>query len=279
MSDPAEKIVQAIDRFYAGNQGDGFRDHLGASILGQKCPRSIWYSFRWAYQKHHTGRMIRLFGRGHSEEPKLVQWLREAGAVVHETDPETGHQFRIVDHNGHFGGSCDGIVENLERFGLEGRGLLEFKTHNDKSFKELKTKGVATAKGQHYIQMQLYMHYLGLPWALYVAINKNDDTLYMEVVHYRASLAEQLIDKSRDLIGTQHPPKKINEDGSWFECKFCDYRHVCQNGGKLHKNCRSCINAKPVLEGEAGAWYCDKWKQEIPKKFLRSGCDEWEPIA
>jgi len=54
----------------------GHRPHLGASMIGRRCPREVWYSFRWAYQVQHGGRLARLFNRGHEEEHRVVALLR-----------------------------------------------------------------------------------------------------------------------------------------------------------------------------------------------------------
>src|SRR6266853_4197332 len=39
-------ISQAEDAYSV--ESDGFRSHLGASIIGNDCYRQIWYMFRWA---------------------------------------------------------------------------------------------------------------------------------------------------------------------------------------------------------------------------------------
>lgn len=66
---------------------DGPRRHLGASVIGKECLREIWYGWRWAAFTRFEGRMLRLFERGHDEEPRLAELLRIAGAEVQEYDP------------------------------------------------------------------------------------------------------------------------------------------------------------------------------------------------
>ena len=36
--------LTAIYADYEARQGDGFRDHLGASIIGKSCARALWYA-------------------------------------------------------------------------------------------------------------------------------------------------------------------------------------------------------------------------------------------
>jgi hypothetical protein len=191
-------------------------------------------------------------------------------------------QYGFIEEAGHIAGHTDGQL----RFGPEllaaipglpeGWGLAECKTHNDKSFKQLEAKGVITSKPQHYVQMQCYMHKLELPWALYCAVNKNDDNLYFEIIRYKKELAEQYFDIARKLVYLPSAPKRLTEDPSWFECKFCDFREICHYGHAAQKNCRSCIFSETRPDG---TWYCTKFHQTIPKNFIPSGCGEWESIS
>jgi hypothetical protein len=274
--DAGEEIRKEIDRIGEREQGDGFRGHLGASQIGKKCIRQIWYSFRWAKTGKHKARTLRIWQRGHDEEPRLIALLRGIGAVVEDCDPSTGEQFRIIDHDGHFGGSCDGKVRNLARFGLEGEGLLEMKTMGDKYFKQLVEKGLALSNVGYYAQMQVYMHYLGLRWGLFVAVNKNDDELHFVVVPYKREVAERYRDIAAQVIEAHKPPPRISEDSSWWVCKFCDYREICHHEEPPSINCRSCAFASPVEDGQ---WRCAKHEANIPKDFLRKACGSWDPIA
>src|SRR5688500_9417011 len=88
-----KEIAQRIDLVYAEHNQEVFRRHLGASVIGEECPRAIWYDFRWFWLKRHTGRLLRLFLRGHDEEPRIIEWLRRIGAIVQERDPQTGKQW------------------------------------------------------------------------------------------------------------------------------------------------------------------------------------------
>lgn len=306
-------IVKLIDDARR-NRVEPIRGHLGASQIGDKCLRATWYAFRWAYIERHTGRLLRLFDRGHDEEFRFVRYLREAGAEIREfakrtmyhegsdsygfidwDDLDSGawaecddvsederhirragpRQWGFTDHDRHFGGSCDGQI-SWPGVLPDGWGLLECKTHGDKSFKDLSGKGVLQSKPTHYTQMQVYMHYLGLPWGLYIAVNKNDDTLYAEIVWAKPEMAEQLKDRAGALIASPSPPQRYSDDPSWFVCRYCAYREICHYGKEPHKNCRSCAMATP---GADGSWYCQLHRADIPKEFLTKGCDQWEAIG
>lgn len=274
-----EYIAADIDRVIADTQNDGFRKHLGMSVIGEECARSIWYHFRWFHLGRHIGRMLRLFERGKHEEARIVSHLRQIGAVVEDVDPATGKQWLASDFGGHYGGSCDAHIWNLDRYGLPGRGIGEFKTHNDKSFQHLKKHGLVSSKLGHYVQAQSYMGYFGLSWALYVAINKNDDEYYMEAIAFKPELWEQYRKRAWDIINNPEPPPRISNNSSWWVCKLCDFHDHCHHPERVMpaRNCRSCLMSVPNTDN--GTWYCERWKATIPDDAVKAGCDYWERRA
>lgn len=78
-------VSSAIEQACSANQ-DSFRTHLGASDIGHKCSRFIWYKFRWCFKVEFDGRMMRLFNRGHEEEHRFARWLTNAGFKVDQFD-------------------------------------------------------------------------------------------------------------------------------------------------------------------------------------------------
>ena len=158
---PPTPTLDAIYAAYVAKAGDGWRDHLGASIIGKECERALWYDFRWVTRRAFSGRILRLFETGMREEDRLVRDLRRTGATVLDSDPETGRQWQVTALGGHFGGSMDAVAIGL----LEAPNtwhVVEFKTHNRKSFAVLAREGVLSAKPQHAAQMQVYMHLAGI---------------------------------------------------------------------------------------------------------------------
>jgi len=189
----ASKTLAAIESTIAGDQGASyrqalqrvlphigdayrgvdspFRTHLGASVIGDECARKIWYGFHWTTIPSFGGRILRLFNRGHLEEGRFIAALLAIGCQVYQQD-ENGKQFRISGVSGHFGGSGDGIATGVPDVDPSLPVLLEFKTHNDKSYIKLAKEGVRSAKFEHYVQMQIYLRKMALTVALYMAVNK-----------------------------------------------------------------------------------------------------------
>ena len=268
LPDPPSPTVDAIYAAYEARRETGWREHLGASLIGHECERSLWLSFRWATKAAHAGRILRLFQTGQLEEARLVADLRAAGVQVLDKDPDTGRQWSVSAVRGHFGGSMDataiGVLEAPKTFHV-----CEFKTHSNKSFGELKKKGVAAAKPQHMAQMQVYMHLGNLTRALYLAVNKDTDELYAERVAYDPVAATRLLVKAERVINADRPPARISDDPGYFVCRMCDHRATCHEGALPARNCRTCLSSTPI---DGGAWHCARFDKTLIRSEQNAGC-------
>jgi len=251
---PMHTTAEMIYRAYESDADDGHRPHLGASLIGHACERYLWLTFRWAKAKKWPGRMLRLFETGQLEEPRIVANLRRIGAQVHETAPD-GKQWRVSAVGGHFGGSMDAAAVGLPEAPKTWH-VLEFKTHNDKSFKELLTKGVEKSKPQHWAQMQTYMGLTGMERAMYVAVCKNTDEIYTERVEFDPTEFAKIMARAERVITAAEPPLRCSNDPSWYVCKMCDFHSLCHGEEAPDVNCRTCAHSTPVVEGEDGKWNC-----------------------
>lgn len=260
-------IQALIDKHHEG-KSDEPRPHMGCSALGHACDRWLWLSFRWAVQPTFPGRILRVFRRGHNEEPYIVSDLRAIGMDVRNT---TSHQSR-VDLGCHVSGSVDGIIESGVPEAPKKRHVAEFKTASKKMFDALEKAGsVAIAKPEHFVQMQLYMHGLKIDRALYVAVCKDDDRMYTERVRYDAEVAEKYIRRGHYLATSDRMPPPISTDPSWYQCKFCDAHEFCHESKTTkHVNCRTCANSTAKTDS---TWHCERWDDVIPVEAQRKGCD------
>lgn len=262
--------VQAIYRLHEAREAAAPpRGHMGASVIGHRCERALWYSFRWATPSSFSGRMLRLFERGQLEESRFVAELRGIGAEVFDADPETGDQFRYADVDGHFGGSMDGAATGLPEAPKTWH-VLEFKTHNLRSFGELKNKGVRESKPEHWAQMQCYMGWSGMDRALYLAVCKDNDELYAERIEADPLAFIELVEKARRIIRAAEPPQRISNDPAWWVCKMCDHRAACHGESAPAATCRTCAHSTPIPGGE---WNCGHWQDAIPLDAQREGCE------
>ena len=262
--------VAAIDAHHEAAR-EAPRPHMGVSQLGHACDRWLWLSFRWAIPAKHPGRILRLFRRGHLEEDQILKDLKAIGFVFRPS-PDGQHR---VDFGSHVSGSMDGIIESGVPDAPKKPHVAEFKTHSLKSFNDLEKKGVQEAKPMHYIQMQVYMHGVGIDRAFYLAVCKDDDRLYVERVRYDEAVAMKAIARGKRLAVVDEMPPPLSTDPSWYECKFCDAYEYCHQGlGVTAEHCRVCAHSTAK---DDGTWRCEKHDADgIPTAFQRKGCPQFE---
>lgn len=282
------KVMPHMGDAYRG-EDEGNRSHLGASLLGGECGRALWYGFRWFQRARFPDRILRLFNRGHLEEARFIAMLLTIGCQVFQQD-EKGNQFRISLVGGHVGGSGDGVAIGLPDLQPGQPCLLEFKTHNDKSFTALVKEGVRAAKPEHYVQMSMYMDRMGIPVALYMAVNKNNDELHAELISLDRNTANIFAERGRTIVLAQEPPTRVRSSSGAMPCRFCDYKVLCFTGsGDVERNCRTCSFSLPI---ENGQWLCQHKENmtvqltgdpdammELTKEMQRAGCSLYNRIA
>lgn len=280
------KTLPQLDDAYRDDE-QRYRSHLGASVLGRTCERSVWYGWRWAYKRAPKGRkfenaaegharMVRLYNRGHLEEGRIVAMLRVAGLQVYQYDAD-GKQFRISDFGGHFGSAIDSAIVGCPDLPPGVPCLGEFKTYADKYFQKLLKEGVRESKPEHYAQMQVCMRRMGLFYGLYLAVNKNDDELYAEIVQYDAVVSDAMMERARRIIFADESPDRIrNASPGYYVCKMCDHADVCFRTVQADKNCRTCKHSAALPDGQ---WVCRLNGDIRDKEAQMAGCSSYKPHA
>ena len=271
-ADLAESISCEIDEFCETHFNDGFRKHLGASVIGKSCSRQLWYAFRWAQAEKIDGRTHRIFERGRREEELVWTYLRGIGCEVHDLDPDTQKQWRVSVHDGHFGGSMDARIKLPAKYGIDEWILAEVKTMSDTNWNRMVKEKVKVNKPEYWAQMNIY-GYLSEPkmrYALFIAVNKNNDSIHFELLKLDEAIAIDYIGKARDIVFAQEPPTKVAFSPANFICKFCPFSNICHYDQVVERNCRSCKYAKP---GPDGSWLCGvHGDSPIPEDFIPLGC-------
>ena len=239
-------------------EGD-HREHLGASLIGHDCSRYLWYTFRWVKRMPISAQLGRIFKRGQDEEDRIILNLPY---------PVINRQQRVSAVYGHFGGSIDGMLD------VDGAlALIEFKTHNASSFSRLANHGLEDAKLQHYIQMLIYMRLLNLEYGIYLAVNKNDDDYYIQVVEAEDCIADDYLHRAEMVVESDILPNKVSFDATFYKCKMCHYINLCYYKEQPLSNCRTCDKSNPT---DTGTWMCSQYLRDIPVTFQLKGCSAWK---
>lgn len=267
----AERIKLKIDSHALAGADDGFRSHLGWSVIGHECLRYLYYHWRWFWKEEHHARMERIFIAGHQIEAELRHILTACGATFLDTVDKDGKQLKVSDLGGHFGGSVDGVFIWPE-IGLYEPTLLECKSSKTGSpFNDLVKNGVMKSKPRHYSQQSGYGKGLDIKFACYVTRNKNDSDIFVEIVDLDFTLAEEMRKKAQFIILETTPPKRISEKRNFYVCNMCAMQKLCHDRLQPVPNCRNCENASP---GPEATWFCKHWNQTIPKEAIINGCPQ-----
>lgn len=261
--------IGAIEAAVEAAETRDFDYVIRGSSIGHPCERHLFYRFRWAQEpEQFDGRKLRLFHTGHAEEARMVAWLRMAGVTVEAVDPATGGQWEVIALDGHFAGHLDGIATGILEAPVTPH-LLECKTHNTKSFEQLKKHGVVVSKPEHVAQMQIYMHLKGLTRAFYLAKHKDSDELYAERIHCDAGQAMALLAKAERIRDANQAPARISDDPDFFQCRWCSSHAICHGGGWALRNCRTCLSSTPVGSGQ---WQCERFDRILSIDDQKAGC-------
>lgn len=237
----AERFEAHIDAaMEAKQQAETPRNYLGASRLGEECMRLLGYEYHHTPKdegKHFLGKILRIFDRGHDAETRMADYLRTAGFTLLTERPD-GRQFGFgvawdEDRQcNRISGHCDGVITaGPGDMGMRYPLLWEMKSLGDKSWKDTQRKGVKASKPVYYVQMQLYMAYLGLADhpGLFTAINGNTGEIYAELVPFDAAAAQAASDRGARVVSslTADELPRIAKDPTDFRCKWCDYAARC----------------------------------------------------
>lgn len=209
------------------------RTYLGASRLGASCERQLQYEFAHAPiapDKGFSGRILRVFERGHRTEDMVIRWLRMAGFIL-KTENADGRQMGFSVAGGRLRGHVDGVLLGGPE-GFSYPAIWENKCLNSKSWKDLVKNKLAVSKPVYAAQLALYQSYLTLyehP-ALFTAINADTMEIYAELVPFDAALAQRMSDRGARVIKATEAgdllPRAFVDSGN-YECKFCSWSDRC----------------------------------------------------
>lgn len=209
------------------------RSYLGASRLGASCERALQYEYADAPidpGREISGRLLRIFERGHVNEDCMVGWLRDAGFDL-RTRSASGEQFGFAALDGRLQGHADGVIVGGPE-GFAYPALWENKCLGSKSWRELEKNGLAVAKPVYAAQVAIYQAYLDLyehP-AIFTAVNADTMEIHTELVPFDAALAQRMSDRAVKLIVATEAgellPRSFS-DSTHFECRMCAWQDRC----------------------------------------------------
>lgn len=225
------------------------RDYLGGSRLGVECLRQLGYEYHneprgnTAYDDPDegvgfSGRLYRIFERGHMAETRMALYLREAGFSL-TTEKANGHQFGfgVCPHPetgrpriaGHIDGALTAGPAEIAGKIIPYPALWEHKGVNQKAYAKYMSKGIREGNYQYFIQMQIYMAYMDLKFAVFTAENQNTCEVYVEIVPFDLREAQRASDRGITVIESATPLDlpRVAKDQNDYRCKMCSFAGKC----------------------------------------------------
>ena len=270
---PINHTVTAIYEALAKQRRGGDGDAVPMSDCVNPCDRAIWYGFHWVSPAEEVdGEKASRFATGEFWETRLLEELQAIGVHVERFEPHTGRQVSVTRANGLMRGKLDGKCQGLPD-APQAVHVVECKSHNEKSFKDLVKKGVKDAKPDHYAQVQMYMRGTGLDRTLYLAVNKNTDERYAERLPYDPLFAAQVEARIERIVHLAEPPARLHDDPTSkaaFACGWCRHKSVCHEKAFARVNCRTCLRSTVGVP-----WMCERDgdRAQLSYQAAQAGCD------
>lgn len=196
-----------------------------ASTAGS-CIRSLCYQKLGIKGEPIGDRGLLTFKHGELVEQTLLSYA----VGIYDNQREVSITDGDITISGHIDGLFDWVHEN----GKETI-VIDFKSINTRGFSKAQ-KGIVDYK--YIVQMNLYMHALGLNKALLIYFNKDTSHLHEQIVYYDVNIVKHTIDKIHKVkectkdsipIGEYHIDSK---DNGWI-CSYCSYTSLCYPDRKV----------------------------------------------
>lgn len=230
--DPTLKAIE--DAMERESLKEGRRDYLGASELGGKCARAIWYNFNGYEREPFKAKTLMNFEDGHRSEDLMAKRLRMVNGVNLVTKGDDGKQMGFSVFDGKFKGHYDGIISGILQ-APKTKHVWEHKSCAEKKWKEfIRIKERFPEKDVlenwnyiYYVQAQMYMHYEGLDrHYLTVGYAGGRDHLSCRT-NYDGDVAARYIDRADKIIRAQNTPPRIADKPDFYVCRMCNFRRDC----------------------------------------------------
>jgi len=242
------------------------RGYPGISGAGEECLRKRQFEHYFCGKGEISARTQRIFNVGHLFEDILNKELLGLGYEV------WGDQTEMTLLNGRLFGHNDGFIKGIPEAPKTVH-VLEIKTMNDKAFKDVCKKKVKLSKPVYYTQMQLYMKAMKLERALFIAINKNDCSYYIERVNKDSEHIKEVLNKTIDVLESEILLIRLSDKKTFFKCGWCNYKDICHSNAPIEKTCRSCIGSS---FDKAVKWNCWRHDKKLDRNNQIEACEDYQ---
>jgi len=207
-------LVEKLEQHFQRQETARPRDYFYVSEVS-KCPRQIYYSMKGLPRPPMDGVTARKLAVGDDAHRRVAQALFSMGVVVAAEVP--------MPSDALFHGRADVIVS------LNGKNyVVEVKTAHPYSYEQM----AVGPRGDHSLQLQLYLYHFGIPQGIILAENKATQELKEFLVELDRPQVERILEEFRilrELIVEQGklPPLPDKSDWEFNQCRYCPYVEPC----------------------------------------------------
>ena len=189
------------------------RGYIGCSVIEHPCNRYIWFTKNEKVIIPFKQR--RIFERGILEEERIIKLIKETEEFSILNEQYFVSKYPLEGH-------IDAVIMSKEGF----KYILEIKTMNEMNFKRLIKLNCNLAFPNYYGQCQCYMFLSNIHKAILIAVNKNTEEIYEELIEFNKYYAECLLCKAITIHQYENLPEGLlNKKQS--ECYYCNFKEIC----------------------------------------------------
>lgn len=208
--------------------------NVSPSSLGDDCLRRIQYQTTKVAGLPPTGKLLRIFARGHIFEEYVAMLLCNAGFDLRVVNPEDNRQYGFQIANGQIRGRLDGIIMDGPYLpGLIYPCVWECKALGVKGWNSCVEKGMEVAYPKYAAQVGLYQAYMEHENpSLFTALCADTMELHHEPVPFNIERAQWASDRGVQILEANRCGELLPRAGSdpeKYPCRFCDFREHCFN--------------------------------------------------
>lgn len=208
-------LIELLDKYFQREEPYRERDYFYVTEVG-KCPRQIFYAVKGFPRPPLDGQTARKLAVGEDAHRRIVQALYGLGLVVAAEVP--------IPPGSIFHGRADAIVS------LAGKNyVVEIKTVHPYNFDQM----AIAPRRDHYLQLQLYLHYFRIPQGLILAENKATQELREFLVELDQPAVSHVLAEFEALRETIFvrgalPALPDKSDWEYDQCKYCPFVDFCR---------------------------------------------------
>ncbi len=213
-------LKEIIDQFYVDKERARERHRFYVTDAG-KCPRAIFFKFKNAPAADLSADVLRLLDHGDYIQMQILSNLFSLG-IVRASEVRIPPQ-EIIS------GRADAIITlDNELYVIDVKGI------NSNAF-----KAMDEPKLDNVNQLQLYLHFFKIEKGILLYVNKNTLELKEYLIPYGREYCEKLMAglvALKEKIDSNVIPARIEEYPGDYQCRFCQYKEICQMSGSSEIN-------------------------------------------